>query len=194
VIRDWFAEHYWLGYGIVTDELLVIDVDARHGGIETWQQLTNRPTRALLHTWQVRTGGGGLHVMFGTPPRSAAASWTLASISGALAATSSDLPACIRVASGTSGFSNVHRRCRADRATWWLLAVIRTRSYLGRPTSLQDCRKIAGTRLANGERTNGLLRIMGHVIGNGPTLDPDVLRELFLGWNRGMCDPPKADR
>ena len=40
VIRDWFAEHYWLGYGIVTDELLVIDVDARHGGLETWQELT----------------------------------------------------------------------------------------------------------------------------------------------------------
>ena len=35
---------------------------------------------------------------------------------------------------------------------------------------------------------------MGHVISNSPTLDPEVLRELFLGWNRGMCDPPKADR
>ena len=36
VIRSWFAEHYWLGYGVVTDALLVIDVDARHGGLETW--------------------------------------------------------------------------------------------------------------------------------------------------------------
>ena len=50
------------------------------------------------------------------------------------------------------------------------------------------------TRLPNGERTTGLLRIMGHVISNSPTLDPEVLRELFLGWNRRMCDPPKADR
>ena len=64
IIRAWFEKHYWLGYGIVTDELLVVDVDARHGGLETWQALTGRPTRALLHTWQVRTGGGGLHVMF----------------------------------------------------------------------------------------------------------------------------------
>jgi hypothetical protein len=50
IIRSWFEKHYWLGYGIVTDELLVVDVDARHGGLETWQGLTNQPTRALLHT------------------------------------------------------------------------------------------------------------------------------------------------
>ena len=32
VIRGWFGEHYWLNYGVVTDKLLVIDIDPRNGG------------------------------------------------------------------------------------------------------------------------------------------------------------------
>ena len=45
VIRGWFAEHYWLSYGIVTDALLVIDVDKKHGGLETWADMCGEPTR-----------------------------------------------------------------------------------------------------------------------------------------------------
>ena len=195
VIRGWFAEHYWLSYGIVTDALLVIDVDKKHGGLESWADMCGEPTRGLLHTWQVRTGGGGLHIMFENTPQIR---------SGKL-----DTGVDIRGVGGyIVGPCCPHRS--GKRYEWlpqcspkdtpldvppdWLPAIIRTRSHLGRPTSLQDWRKIAGTRLPNGERTTGLLRIMGHVISNSPTLDPGVLRELFLGWNRGMCDPPKADR
>jgi Bifunctional DNA primase/polymerase, N-terminal len=64
IIRGWFAEHYWLSYGIVTDELLVIDVDPRNGGDQTWASISCQPTRALPHTWRVRTGGGGEHICF----------------------------------------------------------------------------------------------------------------------------------
>lgn len=31
VIRKWFREHYWLNFGVLTDRLLVVDVDPRNG-------------------------------------------------------------------------------------------------------------------------------------------------------------------
>ena len=69
VIRGWFKEHYWLSYGVCTDNLLTIDVDKKHGGLETWADMCGDPTRGLIHTWQVRTGGGGLHIMFKNTPQ-----------------------------------------------------------------------------------------------------------------------------
>ena len=63
-IRAWFAEHYWLSYGVVTDALLVVDIDPRNSGDKTWAAISGQPTRALPHTWRVRTGGGGEHICF----------------------------------------------------------------------------------------------------------------------------------
>ena len=44
--------------------MLVIDVDPRNGGDQTWASISGQPTRALPHTWRVRTGGGGEHICF----------------------------------------------------------------------------------------------------------------------------------
>jgi hypothetical protein len=63
-VRKWFDEAYWLNYGVATDRLLVVDVDTKNNGLETWQAMCTQPTRTLPHTWTVRTGGGGLHVIF----------------------------------------------------------------------------------------------------------------------------------
>ena len=68
VISSWFDEHYWLNYGVVTDALLVIDVDTKHGGLDRWAEMCGEPTRPLIHTWEVRTGSGGRHVMFKNTP------------------------------------------------------------------------------------------------------------------------------
>ena len=64
VIRGWFREHYWLNYGVLTDKLLVIDIDPRNGGDQSWAAMSAQPTRAVPHTWRVRTGGGGEHLIF----------------------------------------------------------------------------------------------------------------------------------
>ena len=32
--------------------------------IKTWAAISGQPTRALPHTWRVRTGGGGEHIIF----------------------------------------------------------------------------------------------------------------------------------
>ena len=41
-------------------------------------------------------------------------------------------------------------------------------------------------------RNTTLLRLAGHLIAN-PLLDPYVARDLLLGWNRSMCEPPLPD-
>ena len=66
-MRQWFDEAYWLNYGISTDKLLVIDVDTKNDGLKTWRDMSTQPTRAVPHTWQVKTGSGGLHVIFDNP-------------------------------------------------------------------------------------------------------------------------------
>jgi len=193
-IRGWFSECYWLNFGVVTDKLLVIDADVKHGGLQTWADMWGQPTRALPHTWQVRTGSGGLHVIFKN---------TLTIRCGEL-----DKGIDIRATNGyivgatckhaSGGTYDWLPQCSPKDAPLaeppeWLLAIIRTRTYLGRTTSLQERRRIAGTRLQDGERNKTLLRIAGHLISN-PLNDPVEIRELILGWNRGMCEPPLPDK
>ena len=63
VIGRWFRNHRWLNYGVSTQELLVIDIDARKGGAETWAAL-EREYGAVPASWMVLTGGGGEHRIF----------------------------------------------------------------------------------------------------------------------------------
>jgi Bifunctional DNA primase/polymerase, N-terminal len=69
VIRGWFAEAYWLNYGVACTKIFVVDVDTKHRGLDTWYSMHAQPTRFLPHTWQVRTGSGGLHVLFEPPSK-----------------------------------------------------------------------------------------------------------------------------
>jgi hypothetical protein len=62
-IREWFDEHPDMNYGICADLLPTIDIDPRNGGDDTWRELTRK--HYDVHTWRVRTGGGGQHIMHG---------------------------------------------------------------------------------------------------------------------------------
>jgi len=51
--------------GVATEKLVVIDIDPRHGGDESWAVLEREHEIPL--TWGALTGGGGQHVIFATP-------------------------------------------------------------------------------------------------------------------------------
>jgi hypothetical protein len=64
---------HWFGYrapeanlGVVTDRLVVVDVDPRHGGDESFRALEAKHGE-MPTTWRVLTGGGGEHVLFACP-------------------------------------------------------------------------------------------------------------------------------
>jgi hypothetical protein len=63
---------HWFGYlapqanlGVTTDRLVVIDIDPRHGGDESFAALERE--HEIPPTWRVLTGGGGEHVLFACP-------------------------------------------------------------------------------------------------------------------------------
>jgi Bifunctional DNA primase/polymerase, N-terminal len=63
---------HWFGYlapqanlGVTTDRLVVIDIDPRHGGDESFAALERE--HEVPSTWRVLTGGGGEHIVFACP-------------------------------------------------------------------------------------------------------------------------------
>jgi hypothetical protein len=51
--------------GVCTDKLVVIDIDPRHGGDESFRALECE--HEIPPTWRVLTGGGGQHILFACP-------------------------------------------------------------------------------------------------------------------------------
>ena len=67
IIKHWFGHLApEANLGVRTDRLVVIDVDPRHGGDESFQAL-DREHGELPPTWRVLTGGGGEHLLFAAP-------------------------------------------------------------------------------------------------------------------------------
>jgi hypothetical protein len=192
-IRSWFDEAYWLNYGVATNKVYVVDVDTKHNGIEKWFSMYSESTRFLPHTWQVRTGSGGLHVFFVPPAK----------------ARNGDLDKGIQLKA--AGGYVVGAGCRhvsgklyhwspqcspgdapLAEAPAWLLSVIEARTYLGKTIPPQEWRRIAKDMVQDGERHTVLCRLAGHFIAGGRN-DPLEVREMLLGWNRGRCEPPLPD-
>jgi hypothetical protein len=183
-----------MNYGISAEKLLVIDVDVKHDGLKNWKEMWAQPTRALPHTWQVNTGGGGQHVMF---DKSAAkirggefvSGVQIKAIGGYIVG-----PACKHESGRTYEWAPQCSPAEAPLAAPpdWLLTEIKTRTHCGRPRSTEEWREIARTRLKDGERHIGFMRIAGHLMSY-PLNDPIEIRNLMLGWNLGMCDPPLTE-
>jgi Bifunctional DNA primase/polymerase, N-terminal len=64
-IRKWFADEPSANLGVVTDNLVVLDIDPRHDGDSSFAELERDHDFPL--TWRVMTGGGGEHVIFKCP-------------------------------------------------------------------------------------------------------------------------------
>jgi hypothetical protein len=64
---------HWFGYlapeanlGVVSDRLVVLDIDPRHGGDESLRMIETEHGE-LPPTWRALTGGGGEHVIYAAP-------------------------------------------------------------------------------------------------------------------------------
>jgi Bifunctional DNA primase/polymerase, N-terminal/Primase C terminal 1 (PriCT-1) len=75
IIKKWFGyDAPEANLGVVTDRLVVLDIDPRHGGDESLQAL-EREHGEMPPTWRALTGGGGEHVLFACPDGVAIASF-----------------------------------------------------------------------------------------------------------------------
>ena len=69
ILKHWFAVSApQANLGVVTNKLVVLDVDPRHDGDASLRNL-ERNHQPLPLTWRALTGGGGEHVIFQLPRR-----------------------------------------------------------------------------------------------------------------------------
>jgi len=188
-VTAWFDEHYWLSYGIRCDKLFVVDVDVKHGGLETWHKLHSAPTHHLPHTWQARTGSGGLHVFFNALERARNGvlepGIDLRSAGAYIVGVG-----CKHVSGGAYDWLP---QCNPGEATLsdvptWLLSLIKTRTHYSNVIPMPEWRRFARSMVQDGERHTVMLKLIGHLIGLG--VDVEVTRDLMLSWNETHCDPP----
>jgi hypothetical protein len=66
-IRDWFADVPDANLGVHADGLIVVDIDPRDGGDDSFRALEAEHGE-LPPTWRVITGSKGEHIFFACPP------------------------------------------------------------------------------------------------------------------------------
>jgi hypothetical protein len=188
-IKSWFADRYWLSYGVTTDNFLVIDVDKRDNGLERWHKMHSEPTRFLPTTWEAKTGSGGKHVYFtavdGIRNGSLDKGIDLKSRNGYVVG-----PGCKHASGGEYHWLPQSSPADAQLADppAWLISLIRTRTHAGKTIPVQEWRRYAREIVQDGERHTVALKMIGRLVFAG--LDEEFVREIILAWNDSRCDPP----
>jgi hypothetical protein len=170
--------------------MLVIDIDPRSGGDKSWESISAQPTRALPHSWRVRSGGNGEHLCF----------------QNTLGIKGGDLARGIEV-KGKGGYvvgvgcPHISGRtyewqpqCNPKEAPLapppdWLAKLIGNRTYLGVTMPPQAWANLLRERFGEGARRKTLLRIVGK-LATVPGNDSQIITELMLAWSVAKCDPP----
>jgi hypothetical protein len=192
-VDGWFARWPEANVGIVTGRisaLVVIDVDAGHGGEASITRL-ELAHGALPSTVEALTGGGGRHLYFAHPGDRVGnrvglfPGVDLRGDGGCVVAPPSLHP---------SGRYYAWARGRSpDQAPLaalpgWLLRESGARRAAH---PLAHWRQLVREGVGEGERNASLASLAGHLLWH--EVDPEVVLELLLAWNRVRCDPPLED-
>jgi hypothetical protein len=194
-VEAWFRRWPEANLGIVTGAvsgLVVLDVDPRHGGADSLARL-EAEHGALPETVEALTGGGGRHLYFAHPGGSMPNKVALAPGidlrgDGGLVVAPPALHA--------SGRRYLWQDSRgpgdlplAPMPEWLATVSRRDPGHRGHP--LAYWRALVRRGVAEGERNNTVASLTGHLLRH--EVDPEVILELLLCWNRIRCRPPLDD-
>lgn len=192
-IERWFARWPEANVAIVSGSvsgLVVIDVDAAHGGEVSLFRLESEHG-ALPATVEALTGGGGRHLYFAHPGGKVGnrvglfPGVDLRGDGGCVVAPPSLHP---------SGRRYAWARGRSpDEAPLaplpgWLLPGGQAKRA-AHPA--EHWRRLVREGVAEGARNATLASLAGHLLRR--EVDPEVVMELLLAWNRARCRPPLED-
>lgn len=194
-VRGWFAKWPDANVAIVTgvgSGLVVLDVDPAHGGSKSLAAIEARHG-ALPKTVEAVTGGGGRHVYFAHPGGEVrnraglAPGLDLRGDGGIVVAPPSVHPngKPYLWCTGRSPEEIVV----APLPVWLLEPRFGGDGRLGHP--LAYWRDLVREGVTEGRRNATLASFTGHLLWHG--VDPDVIMELMLAWNRTRCHPPLSD-
>lgn len=193
-IIEWFRRWPDANVGIVTgtiSRLAVIDIDPRHGGADSLAAL-EQANGAVPRTVEAETGGGGRHLYF-------LAATTLHSRVGLAPGIDLRAEGGLVVAPPSVHPSGKRYAWRegCDPAAMalasmpqWLEELVREKSaFRGHPAWYW--RDLLRAGVEEGVRNNTIASIAGHLLWHG--VDPEIVTELLLCWNRVRCRPPLED-
>lgn len=195
-ISRWFERCPGSNIGIVTGQisnLVVIDIDPRHGGDESLCRLEERHGR-LPRTMTVQTGGGGRHLYFAAPADPVPLRSRVGIVEGIDIRAEGGLvvaPPSIHPSGRAYAWIDGEEEPQTPAALpRWMVSLIRRRSdHLGR--GVQYWRRLAADGVDEGERNSTIASFAGHL--NWCGVDPEVIQELMLCWNRVRARPPLDD-
>lgn len=191
-VRAWFARWPDANVAIVTGRvsgLVVLDVDPQHEGEASLAEL-EREHGPLPMTVEAVSGGGGRHLYFAHPGgeihnrAGLAPGIDLRGDGGLIVAPPSIHPSG-RPYRWRPGHDPDHMRLAP--LPHWLYAPEGPRR--GHP--LAYWRSLIAQGVPEGQRNSTIASLAGHLLWHG--VDPDVVAELLLCWNRERCQPPLSD-
>jgi hypothetical protein len=172
-------------------ECCVLDVDPRHGGDTTLDEL-ERQHGSLPVTWTAKSGGGGLHYYFRPPHEvrnSAAKLGNGLDIRGA---------GGYVVAPPSRHISGNFYEWVTDQAPGevplammpaWLLPA--EQSKPDAPVPASSWRALVRDGVSEGARNQSIAKLAGHFLRR--YVDPVVTLEVMTVWNAMRCKPPLSD-
>jgi hypothetical protein len=194
-IRGWFQRWPDANIAVVTGEIsniVVLDIDPRHGG-EAALRLLADEAGPIPSTLEAASGGGGRHLYFAYPGRRvrnraglrpgidlrgdggiiivppsvhpSGKRYAWAAGHGPQAAEPAPLPERLRVEVTARGSRQGHP------LTYW--------------------RDLVAEGVPEGQRNSTIASLAGHLLWH--EVDPDVVSEMLLCWNRVRCRPPLSD-
>jgi hypothetical protein len=194
-IMEWFSRWPNANLSVVTGEIskiVVLDIDPKNGGEKSLAAIEARHG-TLPETVEAITGGGGRHYYFRHPGRETrnraglAPGIDLRGDGGSII-----VPPSIHPSGNPYRWKEDHAPGEIDIAplpVWIEKPRFSDDGPQGHP--LAYWRALVKGGVAEGERNSTIASFAGHLLWHG--VDPDVVMELMLSWNRVRSRPPLED-
>ncbi|WBO58048.1 bifunctional DNA primase/polymerase [Acidocella sp. MX-AZ03] len=195
VIARWFGRWPDANVGIATgvlSGLMVLDIDPRHGGGESLEELCKRHT-ALPTTLSANSGGGGRHLFFRCPEARIGNCTKLDGLPGLdLRGDGGYIVAApsIHASGGSYSWVDGFSRDAVLPAPDWLCALASAKGRAGQAKMAAAPAK-AGESISEGGRNDTLFRIGCGMRSKGEEAD-EILAQL-LEINAARCEPPLGE-
>jgi Bifunctional DNA primase/polymerase, N-terminal/Primase C terminal 1 (PriCT-1) len=212
VIRAWFTDVPMANLGLVTDKLVVIDIDPRHSGDESFAAL-ERNVAIFPPTWRALTGGGGEHLIFRCPDGIVIKSFAAEQMQTPPLGPGIDVrarggyivaPPSVHVSGRAYAWSVDHHPADTELALapdWLISKLIEQVSVSGGMGTAEqsvpepvpgDVWGALTTRPITEYRDLAAARITGHLFRHW--VDPELVLGLVRAWNAAWCKPPLSER
>ena len=191
VICQWWQGAPAANVGLVTGDVIVLDVDPRKGGDGSLEDLEGRHGE-LPQTWRVLTGGGGFHAYFAPPPVRIPCSTDLLapgldikSVGGYVVA-----PPSLHISGRCYAWSVDHHPDETPLAPMpvWMTHALTAPASAGTAHSPSVWRQLVCDGVAEGSRNATVAKLAGHLFRH--YVDPIVALELIQALNTARFRPP----